>query len=104
MSTGLEQEVGTGAARQAKRRRLPGTGLLKGLTVTLKHMLQRSITQEYPDEKPNLPPRTPAPPRGPPAETAPARPAATEQHEVEPDQETLDRVLAEELAKGTDRR
>jgi hypothetical protein len=24
--------------------------------------------------------------------------------EVEPDQETLDRVLAEELAKGTDRR
>jgi hypothetical protein len=29
--------------------------------------------------------------------------AATAEH-VEPDQETLDRVLAEELAKGTDRR
>ena len=58
MSVDLEQEVGTGAARPAKRRRLPGAGLLKGLTVTLKHMLQRSITQEYPDEKPNLPPRT----------------------------------------------
>jgi NADH-quinone oxidoreductase subunit I len=58
MSIELEQEVGTRAARPAKRRRLPGTGLLKGLGVTLKHMLQRSITQEYPDEKPNLPPRT----------------------------------------------
>jgi len=41
-----------------KGRRLPGAGLLKGLRVTLKHMLQRSITQQYPDEKPNLPPRT----------------------------------------------
>src|SRR6266542_4269396 len=59
MSIGLEQEVGTGVGRTApKRRRLPGAGLLKGLGVTLKHMLQRSITQEYPDEKPNLPPRT----------------------------------------------
>src|SRR6266508_114555 len=59
MSIGIEQEVGTGAARPAPtRRRLPGAGLLKGLGVTLKHMLQRSITQEYPDEKPNLPPRT----------------------------------------------
>jgi formate hydrogenlyase subunit 6/NADH:ubiquinone oxidoreductase subunit I len=58
MSIDLEQEVGTRAAPPAKRRRLPGAGLLKGLGVTLKHMLQRSITQEYPDEKPNLPPRT----------------------------------------------
>ena len=58
MSVDLEQEVGTGAARPAKRRRLPGAGLLKGLTVTLKHMLQPAITQQYPDEKPNLPPRT----------------------------------------------
>jgi NADH-quinone oxidoreductase subunit I len=58
MSVDLEQEVGTGAARPAKRRRLPGAGLLKGLGVTLKHMLQPSITQQYPDEKPNLPPRT----------------------------------------------
>jgi formate hydrogenlyase subunit 6/NADH:ubiquinone oxidoreductase subunit I len=58
MSVDLEQEVGTGAARPAKRRRLPGAGLLKGLGITLKHMLQPSITQQYPDEKPNLPPRT----------------------------------------------
>jgi NADH-quinone oxidoreductase subunit I len=56
MATDIErQEVGAGAA---KRRGIPGTGLLKGLTVTLKHLLQPSITQEYPDEKPNLPPRT----------------------------------------------
>jgi NADH-quinone oxidoreductase subunit I len=38
-----------------------------------------------------------------PPAAAPARPAG-ERHEAEPDQETLDRVLAEELAKGTDRR
>ena len=39
------------------------------------------------------------------AAVAPApTPARTEHVEVEPDQETLDRVLAEELAKGTDRR
>jgi NADH-quinone oxidoreductase subunit I len=59
MATDLEQEVGPAAGRPgAKRRAFPGIGLLKGLTVTLKHMLQRSITQQYPDEKPNLPPRT----------------------------------------------
>jgi NADH-quinone oxidoreductase subunit I len=37
---------------------LPGLGLVKGLIVTLKHLLSRSITQEYPHEKPDLPPRT----------------------------------------------
>src|SRR5437867_4740014 len=37
---------------------VPGSGLLKGLGVTLKHLLQPSITQQYPDEKPDLPPRT----------------------------------------------
>jgi NADH-quinone oxidoreductase subunit I len=54
------QEVGAGARRapDRKRRGVPGVGLIKGLGVTLKHMLQRSITQEYPDEKPDLPPRT----------------------------------------------
>jgi formate hydrogenlyase subunit 6/NADH:ubiquinone oxidoreductase subunit I len=36
----------------------PGLGLVKGLVVTLKHMLQPSITQEYPEERPDLPPRT----------------------------------------------
>jgi formate hydrogenlyase subunit 6/NADH:ubiquinone oxidoreductase subunit I len=53
------QEVGPKAGNGGQARRgLPGTGLIKGLGVTLKHMLQRSITQEYPDEKPDLPPRT----------------------------------------------
>ena len=37
---------------------MPGSGLLKGLGVTLKHMLQPSITQPYPHEKPDLPART----------------------------------------------
>jgi formate hydrogenlyase subunit 6/NADH:ubiquinone oxidoreductase subunit I len=35
-----------------------GLGLVKGLAVTLKHALRPSITQQYPEEKPNLPPRT----------------------------------------------
>jgi formate hydrogenlyase subunit 6/NADH:ubiquinone oxidoreductase subunit I len=35
-----------------------GLGLIKGLGVTLKHALRPSITQQYPDEKPDLPPRT----------------------------------------------
>jgi NADH-quinone oxidoreductase subunit I len=59
MAMGTGQEVGPGAAGNGGRKRgLPGGGLIKGLGVTLKHMLQRSITQEYPDEKPDLPPRT----------------------------------------------
>src|SRR6059036_156574 len=56
MAVGGRQEVGPGAPRgNGGRRGLPGVGLIKGLGVTLKHMLQRSITQEYPDEKPDLP-------------------------------------------------
>ncbi len=35
-----------------------GLGLLKGLGVTVKHLLQRSVTQQYPEVKPDLPPRT----------------------------------------------
>ena len=35
-----------------------GTGLLKGLGVTLKTMSKRSVTRQYPDVKPALPPRT----------------------------------------------
>jgi NADH-quinone oxidoreductase subunit I len=35
-----------------------GQGLLKGLSVTLKTMLRRSITVQYPHVKPVLPPRT----------------------------------------------
>jgi formate hydrogenlyase subunit 6/NADH:ubiquinone oxidoreductase subunit I len=37
---------------------LPAVGLVKGLLVTLRHLLSRSITQQYPHEKPDLPPRT----------------------------------------------
>jgi NADH-quinone oxidoreductase subunit I len=59
MAIDAPQEVGPAAAPGPKKPRgLPGLGLIKGLTVTLKHMLQRSITQEYPDEKPDLPART----------------------------------------------
>ena len=64
MAIDTEQEVGAAAAAAAeprtngKRRSVPGTGLLKGLGVTLKHMLRRSVTQQYPHEKPNLPPRS----------------------------------------------
>ena len=56
-----EQEVGAaaGSSRTAKKKRtLPGLGLIKGLSVTLKYMLKPSITQQYPDEKPDLPART----------------------------------------------
>ncbi|HVF06862.1 MAG TPA: 4Fe-4S binding protein [Frankiaceae bacterium] len=35
-----------------------GTGLLKGLGVTLRTMTKRTITRQYPDVKPALPPRT----------------------------------------------
>ncbi|HEV2906722.1 MAG TPA: NADH-quinone oxidoreductase subunit I [Actinomycetota bacterium] len=37
---------------------VPGLGLVKGLFVTLKHLLSPSVTQQYPHEKPDLPPRT----------------------------------------------
>src|SRR5918996_101118 len=43
---------------EARRGGFPGVGLIKGLIVTLKHLLSRSITQEYPHEKPDLPPRS----------------------------------------------
>jgi NADH-quinone oxidoreductase subunit I len=59
MAIQVEQEVGPGACPASDRKKgLPGIGLLKGLGVTLKHMLQPSITQEYPDEKPDLPSRS----------------------------------------------
>ncbi|HVE76326.1 MAG TPA: NADH-quinone oxidoreductase subunit I [Actinomycetota bacterium] len=35
-----------------------GTGLLKGLGITLRHLLSRSVTIQYPDEKDILPPRS----------------------------------------------
>ena len=62
MAIDERQEVGPSAAPAeptgGRKRQVPGLGLIKGLGVTLKHLLQPSITQEYPDEKPDLPPRT----------------------------------------------
>src|ERR671915_1185608 len=48
----------TGILTAYVRAGLPGVGLVKGLVVTMKHLLQPSITQEYPEERPDLPPRT----------------------------------------------
>jgi NADH-quinone oxidoreductase subunit I len=42
----------------ARRRSLPGAGLAKGLGVTLRTMTKRSNTQQYPETKPELPPRS----------------------------------------------
>ncbi len=39
-------------------RTIPGTGLLKGLAVTIKHLGRRPITQMYPHERPDLAPRS----------------------------------------------
>ncbi|MGV9382099.1 4Fe-4S binding protein [Nonomuraea sp. NPDC003707] len=38
--------------------RIPGVGLAKGLSITLRHMLRKSVTQQYPEVKPALPPRS----------------------------------------------
>ena len=38
--------------------KVPGAGLLQGLVVTLRTMTRRSVTQQYPDVKPELPPRS----------------------------------------------
>ena len=37
---------------------VPGKGLLQGLGVTLRSMTKRSVTQEYPHVRPELPPRS----------------------------------------------
>jgi NADH-quinone oxidoreductase subunit I len=37
---------------------VPGVGLAKGLAVTLRTMTRRSNTQQYPDVRPELPPRS----------------------------------------------
>ena len=46
------------SAATHKRPAAPGLGLLKGLGVTLKHMLRPAVTQQYPHVKPVLAPRT----------------------------------------------
>jgi NADH-quinone oxidoreductase subunit I len=40
------------------RKSLPGAGLIKGLAVTARTMTRRSVTHQYPDEAPSLPPRS----------------------------------------------
>ncbi len=37
---------------------VPGSGLARGLAVPLRTMMHRSVTREYPDVEPDLPPRT----------------------------------------------
>jgi NADH-quinone oxidoreductase subunit I len=57
MATETDETV-RGGGRPRTEGGLPGIGLIKGLLVTLKHLLSRSVTQQYPREKPDLPPRT----------------------------------------------
>jgi NADH-quinone oxidoreductase subunit I len=40
------------------RPRIPGSGLAKGLAVTLRTMTRKTVTEQYPDVQPDLPPRT----------------------------------------------
>jgi NADH-quinone oxidoreductase subunit I len=42
----------------AEKKALPGAGLAKGLATTFKTMTQKSVTAQYPDVKPELPPRS----------------------------------------------
>ncbi|GHD94094.1 NADH-quinone oxidoreductase subunit I 2 [Streptomyces naganishii JCM 4654] len=37
---------------------IPGSGLAKGLAVTLRTMTRKTVTEQYPDTQPDLPPRT----------------------------------------------
>ncbi|QHC30836.1 NuoI/complex I 23 kDa subunit family protein [Streptomyces sp. HF10] len=46
------------ASRPPTRSRIPGSGLAKGLAVTLRTMTRRHGTEQYPDTLPELPPRT----------------------------------------------
>ena len=47
------------SARSTRQAKAPfGVGLLKGLGVTLKHMLKPAATQQFPHERPDLAPRT----------------------------------------------
>ena len=38
--------------------RAPGRGLAQGLAITWRHMTRRSVTRQYPEVKPDLPPRS----------------------------------------------
>ncbi len=50
--------AGTPAERPGARRGVFGSGLAKGLAVTLRTMTRRSVTEHYPDTQPGLPPRS----------------------------------------------
>src|SRR3954471_10255705 len=43
---------------ETRKKKFPGSGLAKGLGVTLKSMTAPSVTQEYPHQRPDLPPRS----------------------------------------------
>ncbi len=49
---------GDRAARAGGAMSVPGGGLAKGLAVTLRTMTRRTVTQQYPDVLPELPPRS----------------------------------------------
>jgi NADH-quinone oxidoreductase subunit I len=44
--------------QEERKEQVPGKGLLQGLGVTLRSMTKRSVTQEYPHVRPELPPRS----------------------------------------------
>ena len=61
MAVGERRPAGAGVVRDDAADRepaLPGLGLAKGLGVTLRHLFKRSVTQQYPHERPDLPART----------------------------------------------
>ena len=61
MATEIESngaKPGPGSAPATPKKSGVGTGLLKGLLVTLKTAMRPSITEQYPDEMPDLPART----------------------------------------------
>jgi NADH-quinone oxidoreductase subunit I len=50
--------TGAGPTGAGPRRGVPGRGLAKGLAVTLRTMMSRSVTDQYPHSAPELPPRS----------------------------------------------
>lgn len=48
----------TAQPKTGSRKGFPGSGLAKGLAVTLRTMTRRSVTAQYPDTPPELPPRS----------------------------------------------
>jgi formate hydrogenlyase subunit 6/NADH:ubiquinone oxidoreductase subunit I len=58
MTDVTEQEVPLKPPAPDYKKTTFGTGLLKGLAITMRHLLSRSVTVQYPDVKPELPART----------------------------------------------